>query len=51
MFKQEWVSSVLNRAVSKQAARLGTRIAEVRAVGRGLPMPGGPTTIGRASRL
>jgi hypothetical protein len=49
MFKQEWVSSVLNRAVLRQAARLGTRIAEVRALGRGLPLPGRPTTIGRES--
>lgn len=39
MFKQAWVASVLNRAVLHQARKLGTRIAEVRAQGRGVPLP------------
>lgn len=48
MFRQEWVASVLNRAVLRQADKLGTRIAEVRARGRGVPLPG--TTDDHCSR-
>lgn len=39
MFQRDWVASVLNRAVLKQARKLGTRIAEVRARGRGMTLP------------
>ncbi|WP_347351616.1 hypothetical protein [Intrasporangium sp.] len=39
MFEQDWVASVLNRGVYRQARILGTRIAEMRAHGRGRPLP------------